>query len=92
MGFNPILNNQLTLEEIQRCEKDADARLELLKNEEVERLLNKGSRYLSNAKRGDRPAGIAWIVKNHPEVSDAQIVKLLRTTKTTITSIRERTH
>ncbi len=92
MGFNPILNNQLTLDEIQRCEKDADARLELLQNEEVERLLNKGSRYLSNAKRGDRPSGIAWIVKNHPEVSDAQIVKLLRTTKATITAIRERTH
>jgi hypothetical protein len=92
MGFNPILNSQLTLEEIQRCEKDSEARLVLSKNEEVERLLNKGSRYLSNAKRGDRPSGIAWIVKNHPEVSDSQIVKLLRTTKATITSIRERTH
>ena len=92
MGFNPILNSQLTLEEIQRCEKDSEARLVLSKNEEVERLLNKGSRYLSNAKRGDRPSGIAWIVKNHPEVSDSQIVKLLRTTKAPITSIRERTH
>ena len=67
-------------------------RLELYQNEEVERLLNKGARYLSNAKRGDRPSGIAWIVRNHPEVSDMEIVRLLRTTKATITSIRERTH
>ena len=92
MGFNPILNKQLTLEEIQRCENDSSASLVLLQNEEVERLLNKGARYLSNAKRGDRPSGIAWIVKNHPEVSDTQIVRLLRTTKATITAIRERTH
>ncbi len=92
MGFNPVLNKQLTVEEIKRCEADETARLELYKNEEVERLINKGARYLSNAKRGDRPSGIAWIVRNHPEVADSEIVKLLRTTKATITSIRERTH
>lgn len=92
MGFNPIVNGQLTAEEIARCEKDESASLELLVHPEIERLLNKGARYVSQAKRGDRPAGIAWIVKHHPEISDAQIVKLLRTTKATITSIRERTH
>lgn len=92
MGFNPILNGQLSQEEIQRCEKDATASLELLKNPEIEKLLNKGSRYVSQSKRNDRPSGIAWIVKNHPEISDTQIVKLLRTTKSTIVAIRERTH
>lgn len=92
MGFDPIINCQLTADEIKRCEQDSNARLELYTNEEVERLLTHGTRYLSNAKRGDRPSGIAWIVKNHPEVSDAQIVKLLRTTKATIVAIRERTH
>lgn len=92
MGFNPITNGQLTAEEIKRCETNPKASLELLTNPEIERLLNKGSRYVSNAKRNDRPSGIAWIVKHHPEISDTQIVKLLRTTKTTITAIRERTH
>ncbi len=92
MGFNPITNGQLTAEEIKRCEKDPAASLELIQNPEIEKLLNKGNRYVSHAKRGDRPDGIAWIVKHHPEISDSQIVKLLRTTKTTITAIRERTH
>ena len=49
-------------------------------------------RYVSQSKRNDRPCGIAWLVKHHPEISDAQIVKLLRTTKATITAIREKTH
>ncbi len=92
IGFNPIVNGQLSAEEIARCEKDEKASLELLAHPEIERLLNKGSRYVSQAKRGDRPAGIAWIVKHHPEISDSQIVKLLRTTKATITAIREKTH
>ncbi len=92
MGFNPIANGQLTADEIARCEKDSSAALQLFVNPEIEKLLNKGTRYVSQAKRGDRPAGIAWIVKNHPEVSDAQIVKLLRTTKSTIVAIREKTH
>ena len=92
MGFNPITNGQLTQEEIKRCEQDQSASLQLMKNPEYERLLNKGNRYVSQAKRGDRPDGIAWIVKHHPEISDSQIVKLLRTTKSTITAIRERTH
>ena len=92
MGFNPIANGQLTQDEIIRCEQDSKSSLTLSVNPEIERLLNKGSRYVSHAKRGDRPDGIAWIVKNHPEISDTQIVKLLRTTKATITSIREKTH
>lgn len=92
MGFNPITNGQLTKEEIERCEKDSNASLQLLEHPEIERLLNRGARYVSHAKRGDRPDGIAWIVKNHPEISDTQIVKLLRTTKTTIAAIRDKTH
>ncbi len=92
MGFDPIANEQLTLDEIKRCEADETAALQLYTNPEVEKLLNKGKRYVSKAKRSDRPSAIAWIVKNHPDMSDAQIVKLLRTTKPTILSIRERTH
>ncbi len=92
IGFNPIANGQLTAEEIKRCEQNEKESLKLLEHPEIERLLNKGARYVSHAKRSDRPDGIAWIVKNHPEISDTQIVKLLRTTKTTIVSIREKTH
>ena len=92
MGLDPIMNEQLTAEEIKRCESDPNASLELYRNPEVERLLSKGKRYVSHAKRSDRPSAIAWIVKHHPEMRDAQIVKLLRTTKPTITAIRERTH
>lgn len=92
MGYNPITNGQLTAEEIKRCEQDENASLQLLEHPEIERLLNKGARYVSHSKRGDRPDGIAWIVKHHPEISDTQIVKLLRTTKATIVAIREKTH
>lgn len=92
MGLDPILNGQLTADEIKRCEGDETARLVLNKNEEIEKLLEKGTRYVSQSKRGDRPNAIAWVVKNHPEISDAQLVKLLRTTKATITAIREKTY
>lgn len=92
MGLDPVMNEQLTAEEIKRCESDPNASLELYRNPEVERLLNKGKKYVSHAKRNDRPSAIAWIVKHHPEMRDSQIVKLLRTTKPTISAIRERTH
>jgi hypothetical protein len=92
MGLDPVMNEQLTAEEIKRCESDPNASLELYRNPEVERLLNKGKKYVSHAKRNDRPSAIAWIVKHHPEMRDSQIVKLLRTTKPTILAIRERTH
>ena len=92
MGLDPVANEQLTADEIKRCESDPNATLELYRNPEVERLLNMGKKYVSHSKRGDRPSAIAWIVKNHPEMRDSQIVKLLRTTKPTITAIRERTH
>jgi hypothetical protein len=52
----------------------------------------KGPRYTPISKRNDRPDAIAWLLKQHPELSDAQISKLVGTTKTTITAVRERTH
>ena len=52
----------------------------------------KGPRYVPVARRGDKPDAIAWVVKHHPEISDAQIGKLIGTTKETIKKIRERTH
>ncbi len=92
MGLDPVLNGQLTADEIKRCEGDSTARLTLNRNEEIEKLLDKGTRYVSQSKRGDRPNAIAWVVKNHPEIADSQLVKLLRTTKATITAIREKTY
>ncbi len=91
-GLDPIANEQLTWEEIKRCEADPNMGLCLSEHPEIDKLLNKGSRYVSQSKRLDRPSGILWLVKNHPELSDAQIVKLLKTTKPTIVAIREKTH
>lgn len=92
-GMDPISNNQLTLQEIQRCENDQSADLVLLKNPAaVGEGKRRGPRYTPLSKRQDRPAAIAWLVKFHPELTDAQISKLIGTTKPTIQSIRGRTH
>lgn len=92
-GFDPIANNQLVQEEIDQAEKNPLYKMKLkfnaaAKDEEKRR----GPRYTPLSKRQDRPASIYWLVKFHPELSDAQISKLVGTTKPTIQSIRERTH
>jgi len=91
-GFDPVTNNQLTAEEIERCQNDPVARLELTKREAPPPPKRKRPRYTPVSKRQDRPSAIAWLVRHHPEVRDSQIAKLLGTTKPTIKSIRERTH
>ena len=92
-GMDPISNTQLTLEEIQRCENDQSAELLLLKNPAaIGEGKRRGPRYTPLSKRQDRPAAIAWLVKFHPDLTDAQISKLIGTTKPTIQSIRARTH
>ena len=92
-GMDPISNTQLTAEEIKRCEDDQLADLVLLKNPAaIGEDKRRGPRYTPLSKRQDRPAAIAWIVKFHPELTDAQISKLIGTTKPTIQSIRARTH
>lgn len=92
-GFDPIANNQLTREEIRRGEENPDHRLKLKFNlAAVGEEKRRGPRYTPLSKRQDRPNAILWLVKFHPELADAQIAKLIGTTKPTITSIRERTH
>ncbi len=92
-GFDPIANNQLTAEEIEKAEKDPSHKLRLKFNPAaVGEEKRRGPRYTPLSKRQDRPNAILWLVKFHPELSDAQIVKLVGTTKPTIQSIRERTH
>lgn len=92
-GFDPIANKQLTQAEIDAGEKNPMYKLKLLHNpaasgEEKRR----GPRYTPLSKRQDRPASILWLVKFHPELTDAQVSKLIGTTKPTIQAIRERTH
>ncbi len=91
-GFDPIANNQLTREEIARCESDPKQRLKIAHQVQAPKPKKKAPRYTPLSKRLDRPAAIAWIVRNHPEVEDKDICKLLGTTKTTIQAIRDKTH
>ena len=92
-GFDPIANNQLTAEEIEKAEKDPLHKLKLKFNPaSVGEEKRRGPRYTPLSKRQDRPASILWLVKFHPELSDGQVAKLVGTTKPTIQAIRERTH
>lgn len=92
-GMDPIANGQLTQAEIDRCSADQTARLKLAKSDNPKpKAHGKGARYTPVSKRQDRPDGIAWLLKNHPELQDVQIAKLLGTTKPTIKAIRDKTH
>ncbi|MBY5971336.1 DUF1013 domain-containing protein [Pseudooceanicola marinus] len=92
-GFDPVANNQLTQEEIDKAEADPLHKLKLKFNAAaVGEEKRRGPRYTPLSKRQDRPNSILWLVKFHPELSDGQISKLVGTTKPTIQSIRERTH
>ena len=91
-GIDPIVQQQLTREEIEKAEKSEDYRMKLSKPKTVVKQAKKQARYVPTSRRQERPNAIAWIVKNHPEVPDATISKLLGTTKTTIEAIRNKTH
>ncbi len=92
-GFDPIANNQLTQEEIDKGIADKKYKLQLKHNAAaVGEEKRRGPRYTPLSKRQDRPASILWLVKFHPELSDGQVSKLVGTTKPTINAIRERTH
>ena len=92
-GFDPIASHQLDQIEIDKGQKDPAYRLKLKHNPAAEgEEKRRGPRYTPLSKRQDRPAAILWLVKFHPELADAQIAKLVGTTKPTIQAIRERTH
>ncbi len=90
-GRDPIRAAELTHEEIEKGQADPDYRLQMFKEPDPVRR-TKGPRYTPVSKRQDKPDGIAWIIRNHPEVSDGQIGKLIGTTRTTIAAIRDRSH
>jgi hypothetical protein len=92
-GFDPITNNQLSQNEIDNAQADPNHVLQLkFYAAAVGEEKRRGPRYTPLSKRQDRPASILWLVKFHPELTDAQISKLVGTTKPTILTIRERTH
>jgi uncharacterized protein len=92
-GVDPIASGQLTTEEIQRCEKNSKEHLVIAgtARQYIARK-TKGSRYTPVARRQDKPDAIAWLIKHYPAMTDAQISKLVGTTKNTIEAVRGKTH
>jgi hypothetical protein len=93
-GADPIANGQLSREELDAAGADPKYRMKAQKSRHAELLkpTKKAPRYTPVSRRQDRPDAIAWFLKNHPEIADSQISKLLGTTKATIDSVRNRTH
>jgi hypothetical protein len=92
-GLDPVITGQLSREEIAKGEKDQYHRLKLSEPKvRVPEAKRKGPRYTPLSKRQDRPNAILWLVRNHPELKDAQVSRLIGTTKSTIEQIRNRTH
>ena len=92
-GLDPVANGQTTMEEIERCQADPQARLKLSPQALPQQMFrHKGPRYTPIAKRQDKPDAIAFLLRNYPELLDAQISKLIGTTKPTIAAVRDRTH
>ncbi len=92
VGYDPVANSQVTLDEIRRCEADSNLRLRLLPGANPLPKRSRGARYTPVAKRNDRPDAIAFLLRTYPQLSEAQVGKLLGTTKETIQKVRDRTH
>tara|TARA_B100000929_G_scaffold195018_1_gene154651 strand:+ start:1703 stop:2335 length:633 start_codon:yes stop_codon:yes gene_type:complete len=93
-GLNPITNKQLTKEEIERCSNDTEANLQIIVNEVSTKTeqSKKKKKYTPLSKRQDRPDAVYWLIRNHPELKDSQVARLVGSTKSTIDAIRNRTH
>ncbi len=90
-SVDPIVQGELTLEEIRRCEADITQKLTLkIKDQFLKK--KKGSKYVPCSKRSDRPDGISWVLKYYPDAPENAISKLLGTTPTTIKAIKAKTH
>jgi hypothetical protein len=92
-GLDPIINGQVTKEEIERCEADPAGRLAVAETD-IPQPSSRGSgpRYTPLSKRQDKPDAISWMLRHYPELSDAQLGRLIGTTKPTIDAVRNRTH
>ncbi len=93
-GADPIANGQLSRQELDSAQSDAKYRMVAQKSRHAELLkpVKKSPRYTPVSRRQDRPDAIAWFLRNHPEVTDAQISRMLGTTKSTIDQVRSRNH
>jgi hypothetical protein len=93
-GQDPVSSGQLTRDQIEAAEKDSKARLKMAppKHKIPAVKLKRAPRYTPVSKRQDKPDAVYWILRNHPEFADADIIKLIGTTKATIQKIRERSH
>lgn len=93
VGRNPVENNEITQEELDKAIADENYRMKLARTDlPTIKIRAKGPRYTPVSKRADKPDAIAYILKHHPEISDAQICKLVGTTKPTIDAVRTRSH
>ena len=93
-GQDPVATGQLTREQIADAEKDPRKRLKMApaKHKMPSVRLKRAPRYTPVSKRQDKPDAVYWLIRNHPEFSDSDIIKLVGTTKATIQKIRERSH
>lgn len=93
-GVDPIAGGELLREEIRKGEADPDYRMTIAPSKiaHIPQPKRKGARYTPVTRRADKPDAIAWFIRNHPEVTDAQIGKLIGTTKSTINNVRDRSH
>ena len=92
-GLDPVISGQLTREEIERAQRDPKHRLKLADRKvKVPEARRRGPRYTPVSRRQDRPNAILWLLRNHSELKDAAVMRLVGTTKTTIQQIRERSH
>ena len=91
-AYNPILAGQLTREEIEESSKDASRPLILNKKVLDIKSVTKTNKYVPLSKRQDRPEAVLWLTKNYPQLSDGQIVKLVGSTKNTVTLIRKKNY
>lgn len=92
-GLDPIANGQLSRDDLEKAEADPKHKLKLAKSKvQVPTKRTRGPRYTPVSRRQDRPNAIRWLVRNHPELADAQIIRLVGTTKPTIAAIRDGTH
>ncbi|MBV8615000.1 MAG: DUF1013 domain-containing protein [Acetobacteraceae bacterium] len=92
VGYDPVVNGQLSPQEVKRCEADPNARLQMLPSSLPQPKRSRGGRYTPVAKRNDRPDAIAFLLRTYPQLTEMQVAKLLGTTKETIQKVRERSH
>jgi hypothetical protein len=93
-GMDPIMSGELTRAELEAAEQNSEHTLKLNQTivELPETTTKKQKKYTPLSRRQDRPAAIAWLVRNHSELKDSEVIRLVGTTKSTIESIRNRTH